>query len=84
MALSRHRAVHCTCPLLGVKQTFQWDSRGKKPNDPLEGFSVPLFGKPLIRLQGRSPLGTASHLRGSASGDQWNYRLFCAEPSTAR
>jgi hypothetical protein len=42
------------------KRTLQWDTRGKKPNDPLEGFRVPLFGKPLIRLLWRSPLGTAT------------------------
>ena len=38
----------------------QWDTRGKKPNDPVEGFSVPLFCKLLIRLRWRSPLGTAT------------------------
>ena len=37
----------------------KWDTLGKKPNDPVEGFRVPLFGKRLIRLSWRSPLGTA-------------------------
>ena len=44
------------------KRTLQWDTRGKKPNDPLEGFSVPLFCKPLIRLRWCSPLGTTQKL----------------------
>jgi hypothetical protein len=34
------------------KRTFQWDTRGKKPNDPVGGFRVPLFGKLFIRFCG--------------------------------
>ena len=28
---------------LASKRTFQWDTLGKKPNDPMGGFRVPLF-----------------------------------------
>ena len=30
-------------PLYHRKRTYQWDTRGKKPNDPVERFRVPLF-----------------------------------------
>jgi hypothetical protein len=82
MAQTGHGPVHCTHPLSGVKRTwrfdvaisafasdrlFRWDTRGKKPNDPVEGFNVPLFCELLIRLRWRSPLGTATlAIRGKA------------------
>jgi hypothetical protein len=40
--------VMSACP---QKRTFQWDTRGRKPNDPVGGFRVPLFCKVLIRLR---------------------------------
>jgi hypothetical protein len=41
------------------KRTFQWDTRGKRRNDPVEGFGVPLFAKPLFLRRWWGPLGTA-------------------------
>ena len=57
--ISRHLQCKMACPLYPRKRTYQWDTRGKKPNDPAERFSVPLFCNVLIRLRWRSPLGTA-------------------------
>ena len=59
---SRHVQRKKSCPLLLRKRTFRWDTLSKKPNDPVEGFKVPLFGKLLIGLRWRSPLGTAMSL----------------------
>ena len=56
---SRHVPRKWSRPLSPRKRTFQWDTLGRKPNYPVEGFRVPLFGKRLIRLRWRSPLGTA-------------------------
>src|ERR1019366_8941797 len=48
-------------PLSAVvrKRTFWWDTRGKRRNDPVEGFGVPLFAKPLFLRRWWGPLGTA-------------------------
>jgi hypothetical protein len=50
-----------TCALQKqMSATGQWDTLGKKPNDPVEGFRAPLFGKRLIRLRWPSSLGTGT------------------------
>jgi hypothetical protein len=42
---------------------YRWDIIGKKPNDPVERFSVPLLAKSLIALNWCSPLGSAIKAR---------------------
>src|SRR5262249_49633555 len=40
-----------------------WDTRGRKPSDPVERFTVPLFSKSLIDLNWQSPVGSANKIR---------------------
>lgn len=40
----------------------RWDLRGKKPNDPVGGYRVPLRPKALMHQPRRGPLGSASTL----------------------
>ena len=62
---------------------IQWDTRGKKPNDPVEGFRVPLFCKLLIRLRWRGPLGTASNIKGLAKEGLGSYSVTSNVASNA-
>ena len=39
---------------------LRWDTRNKRPNDPMERFTVPLLCKSLIGLSSCTPLGTAT------------------------
>ena len=56
---SRHVPRKWSRLLYPRKRTFGGTLVAKKHNDPAEGFRVPLFGKRLIGLRWRSPLGTA-------------------------
>jgi hypothetical protein len=42
---NREGAIGVTGRKIKFCWTSRWDTRGKKPNEPVERFGVPLFGK---------------------------------------